>query len=189
MGKSKAAQGDSPASGAESFDRLQKVLEAFPKPLVAAVNGLGVGFGFTLLGYCDFCFVAQSARLRTPFSELGLSPEGSSSYIFPQRMGWAAAARVLMLGDWFSAQELVDAGMAQEVVPDDALMEVATAFAERFADCPLQSLVATKQLMLHAHLANIRQTRELEGASLKRLLGTPANLAAVRAFAERSRKS
>ena len=104
----------------QAFDRLQMVLEAFPKPLVAAVNGLGVGFGFTMLGYCDFCFVAQSARLRTPFSQLGLSPEGSSSYIFPQRMGWAAAARALMLGDWFSAQELVDAGMAQEVVPDDS---------------------------------------------------------------------
>ena len=80
-------------------------------------------------------------------------------------------------------------GWRRRLVPDEALMEVATAFAERFADCPLQSLVATKQLMLQAHLANIRQIRELEGASLKRLLGTPANLAAVKAFAERSRKS
>ena len=189
MGKSAPSQDDVPSDGAASFDRLQMVLEAFPKPLVAAVNGLGIGFGFTLLGYCDFCFVAQSARLRTPFSQLGLSPEGSSSYIFPQRMGWAAAARALMLGDWFSAQELVDAGMAQEAVPDDALMQVATAFAERMAQCPLQSLVATKQLMLQAHLANIRQVRELEGASLESLLGTPANRAAVKAFAERSRKS
>ena len=187
MGKSQPAQQDGPSSGAEGFDRLQVVLEAFPKPLVAAVNGLGVGFGFTILGYCDFAFVAQSARLRTPFSQLGLSPEGSSSYIFPLRMGWAAAARALMLGDWFSAEELVRTGLAQEVVADDRLLDTATAFANRLAECPLQSLVATKGLMLQSHLGNMQHTRGLESASLKRLLGTPANKAAIQAFAERTR--
>ena len=187
MGTTPAPAAGEPAP-AESFELLQETLEAFPKPIVAAVNGLGVGFGFTMLGYCDFVFIGQSARLRTPFSQLGLSPEGSSSYLFPLRMGWSAAARALMLGDWFSAEDVVRAGLAQEVVADDELMDMATAFAERLAQCPLQSLVATKGLMLQAHLPQIRQTRLLEGPKLKSLIGTPANKAALKAFAERACK-
>ena len=167
------------------FDSLQDVAERFPKPLIAAVNGLAVGLGFTILGYCDFCFVGESAKLRTPFSQLGLSPEASSSYLFPLRMGWAAAARALMLGDWFSAQDLVDCGMAQEVVPDDQLMAVATNFAARLAAAPLQSLLATKALMLEAHLPQITAARIRESEILKQLVGSPANIAALKAFAVR----
>lgn len=188
MGEVTAATGDGRPISAESFDCLQIAFEAFPKPLVAAVNGLGVGFGFTVLGYCDYCFVARSARLRTPFSQLGLSPEGSSSYLFPLRMGWSAAARALMLGDWFNAEDVVSAGLAQELVDDHELLDVATAFAARLAECPLQSLEATKALMLEAHLPHIQQTRMREGESLRRLLGTPANKAAIKVFAERARK-
>jgi enoyl-CoA hydratase/carnithine racemase len=175
------------ASRAEDpFDRLQAIAEAFPKPLIGAVNGLGVGIGFTILGYFDFCFVGESARLRTPFSQLGLSPEASSSYLFPLRMGWAAAARVLMLGDWFTAKDAVDCGIAQEVVPDDRLMETTLAFAARLAECPLQSLKATKALMLEAHLPHIRAIRARERDYLRALVGTEANKEALRAFAARS---
>jgi enoyl-CoA hydratase/carnithine racemase len=177
---------DAGSRSANAFDRLQAIAEAFPKPLVGAVNGLGVGLGFTMLGYFDFCFVGESARLRTPFSQLGLSPEASSSYTFPLRMGWPAAARALMLGDWFSAKDVVSCGLAQEVLPDSALMDAALAFAQRLAECPLQSLVATKGLMLQAHLKSMREVRELERDSLRRLVGTEANREAVRAFAARS---
>lgn len=178
--------GTRPAEADEtSFDRLQAILEAFPKPLVGAVNGLGVGLGFTILGYFDFCFVGETARLRTPFSQLGLSPEASSSYFFPLRMGWSAAARALMLGEWFTAQDVVDSGLAQEVVRNEDLMGAALAFAAKAAECPLQSLVATKALMLQAHLSHVRDVRAAERATLRRLVGTPANLEALAAFAAR----
>ena len=134
----------------------------------------------------DFCFVGESARLRTPFSQLGLSPEASSSYLFPLRMGWPAAARALMLGDWFTARDAVDCGIAQEVVADGELMEKTQAFAARLAECPLQSLKATKALMLQAHLPHIRAVRAQERASLRALVGTEENKAALKAFAARS---
>jgi enoyl-CoA hydratase/carnithine racemase len=178
--------GTRPAEAEEShFDRLQTLLEAFPKPMIGAVNGLGVGLGFTILGYFDFCYVADSARLRTPFGQLGLSPEASSSYTFPLRMGWAAAARALMVGEWFSAQDVVDAGLAQARVADDQLMAVVMAFAAKVAECPLQSLVATKGLMLQAHLPHLRAVRAQERSTLRGLIGTPANLEALKAFATR----
>ncbi len=185
MARSNAAAADAPKPGKALFAALQTTLECFPKPLIAAVNGLGVGFGFTVLGYCDFVFVAQGARLRTPFAQLGLSPEGSSSYLFPLRMGWTAAARALLRGDWFTAQDLVECGLAQEVVPEDELLDRTLEFAAGLAECPLQSLVATKALMLEAHLPHIRRAREQETATLARLIGTPANRAAIEAFAAR----
>lgn len=172
-----------------SFDRLQAAAEKFPKPLIGAVNGLGVGLGFTILGYCDFTYVAESARLRTPFSQLGLSPEASSSYLFPLRMGWSAAARALMLGEWFTAEDLVACGMAKAAVPDDRLMDTVMEFAGRLAECPLQSLRATKALMLEAHLPHIRAIRDLEGKSLSALIGTEENRLAIERFKARAKKA
>jgi enoyl-CoA hydratase/carnithine racemase len=186
MAAPKRDAGGQASQGEDPFDRLQAIAEAFPKPLVGAVNGLGVGIGFTILGYFDFCFVGESAKLRTPFSQLGLSPEASASYLFPLRMGWAAASRALMLGDWFNARDAVDCGIAQEVVPDERLMETTLAFAARLAECPLQSLKATKALMLEAHLPHVRAIRARERQSLRALVGTEANKEALRAFAARS---
>ena len=153
--------------------------------MVAAVNGVGVGLGFTILGYCEFVFIAESARLRTPFSQLGLSPEASSSYLFPLRMGWQNASRALLMGEWFDAQRTVDAGLAMQVTPDGKVQEVALEFASRLAASPLQSLVATKGLMLRAHANQVTEARRLETASLARLVRTPANVEAIAAFQKR----
>jgi enoyl-CoA hydratase/carnithine racemase len=170
------------------FNELEEAFESFPKPLIAAVNGLGVGFGFTMLGYCDHVFVAEGARLRTPFSQLGLCPEASASYTFPMRMGWAEASRALLMGEWFSAAEVVASGLAQQVVAPDALMRTVREFASRYEQCPLQSLKATKALMLAAHLPHIRAAREAENAKMRNLLGTPANKQALSDFASRERR-
>lgn len=170
------------------FDELEEAFETFPKPLIAAVNGLGVGFGFTLLGYCDHVFLADGARLRTPFSQLGLCPEASASYTFPMRMGWAEASRALMMGEWFSAAEVVASGLGQAAVAPEVLLETAQAFARKYEQCPLQSLKATKGLMLAAHLPHIRKAREAENAKMRELLGTPANKQALADFASRERK-
>lgn len=171
------------------FDRLEEAFETFDKPLIAAANGLGVGFGFTMLGYCDFVFVAENAKFRTPFSQLGLCPEASASYTFPLKMGWAKASRALMLGEWFSAQDVVDSGLAQEKVAADQLMDRALELARKFENCPLQSLRATKQLMMAAHLPAIQSVRNAENAAMRDLLGTEANKQAIAAFFTRETKN
>jgi enoyl-CoA hydratase/carnithine racemase len=190
MGQARANRDDRPAGEAADspFDRLQQAAESFPKPLVAAVNGVGVGLGFTILGYCDFTFVAQSARLRTPFTQLGLSPEASSSFLFPLRMGWQNAAAALIAGEWFDAQRAVSCGLALKVCPDAEVLDTAVAFAVELASGPLQSLTATKRLMLAAYTDLVAQARQRERESLARLAGTQANLDAIQAFAVRSRR-
>jgi enoyl-CoA hydratase/carnithine racemase len=167
------------------FDRLQQAGESFPKPLVAAVNGVGAGLGFTILGYCDFAFLAVSARLRCPFTQLGISPEASSSFLFPLRMGWQNAARALLAGEWFSAEEVVAAGLGTAVCADHELLETALAFAIDLAKGSLESLRATKQLMLAPYRDAVAQARRRETASLASLRGRPANAAALDAFQAR----
>jgi enoyl-CoA hydratase/carnithine racemase len=171
--------------GARPFDRLLQAAASFPKPLVAAVNGVGVGLGFTILGHCDFTFIARSARLRTPFIQLGLSPEASSTFMFPLRMGWQNAACALLAGEWFDAQRAVDSGLALKVCDDDVVLPTAITFAAQVAAGPLESLVATKGLMLDAYRDVVAQTHRRETETLARLTGGPANQAALRAFHSR----
>jgi len=99
------------------FPGLLDALQSFPKPLMAAVNGLGLGIGFTMLAHCDLVLIAEGARLKTPFTSLGVAPEAASSLLFPVRMGWQQAARVLFTSDWISAAEAVELGIALRVCP------------------------------------------------------------------------
>ena len=110
------ASGESYESG---FPALLDALGAFDKPLIAAVNGVAVGIGFTMLAHCDLVFVAEGARMRTPFGELGVPPEAASSWLFPQRVGWQRAAHILMANAWVSSEQAVEYGIALERVPDD----------------------------------------------------------------------
>ena len=68
------------------FPSMLKQLTEFKKPLIAAVNGLGVGIGMTFLAHCDLVLMSTAARLRTPFPQLGLAPEAGSSYTLATRM-------------------------------------------------------------------------------------------------------
>ena len=78
---------------------LIPVLEAFDKPLLAAVNGLGVGIGATILPYCDIVWIAEGARLKVPFVTLGVTTEAAGSLLLPQRMGWQAAAHFIFTAE------------------------------------------------------------------------------------------
>jgi len=167
------------------FPHFLDTLQSFPKPLVAAVNGLGLGVGFTMLAHCDLVLIAEGARLKTPFTSLGVSPEAASSYLFPLRMGWQAAARVLFTSDWVSATEAVELGIAGQVCAPDALLDEAMALAQHVARMPISSLVTTKRLMLDAQLPLIERARAREEAAFVTVMGGPANIEALTAFAEK----
>jgi enoyl-CoA hydratase/carnithine racemase len=79
-------------------------ISAFPKPLVAAVAGVAVGVGVTMLMHCDLVYVADNAKLSVPFAQLGLCPEAASSYLLPMIAGYQKAAEKLLLGEPFGAQ-------------------------------------------------------------------------------------
>jgi enoyl-CoA hydratase/carnithine racemase len=176
---------DEPAAMPHGFGGFMDVLSAFPKPLIAAVNGLAVGIGLTLLGHCDLVLVSEEARLRAPFVSLGVVPEAASSYLLAATVGWQAAARVFYTAEWVSADEAVALGLALGAYPADELLEEASALARAIAAMPISSLVATKRLMLETRLDLVRAARVREDAQFAELTGGPANREALAAFLEK----
>jgi len=168
---SSIARGDIPVGAGEAFPGLLSTLVDLDIPLIAAVNGPGVGLGFTILGFCDLVYIAESARLKAPFVEMGVPPEAASSYLFPVVMGWHRAARVLLTGEWLSATEAVAAGIATEVCPASEVLERALATAELIAQRPSGPVRTIKRLMIGARRDAIQAAREREDGAYAQLFG------------------
>ncbi len=158
------------------------VLEAFDKPLLAAVNGIGVGIGVTLLPYCDLVWIAEGARLRAPFVSLGVTTEAAGSVMLPSRMGWQAAARLVFTGEWLSAADAVACGLAETAVPADRLLDVAMETARTIGAQPVDALQTTKRLMVAGRIDAVRAAREREDAEFVRMVGSPENMEALAKF-------
>ena len=110
--------------GKHGFVGLVDALVDFPKPLVCAVNGVGLGIGTTILGFADLAFMSATARLQCPFTSLGVAPEAASSYLLPRLVGRQDAAWVLLSAEWISAREALEMGLVWRVCePGDLLPE------------------------------------------------------------------
>lgn len=170
--------------GKHGFIGLVDALAAFPKPLVCAVNGIGLGIGATVLGFADLAFMSTTARLKCPFTSLGVAPEAASSYLLPRLMGRQNAAWMLLSAEWIDAQEALAAGLVWKVCEPGDLMSTARRHAEVLAARPISSLKAVKDTMTAPLRAEVAAARERENACFAELMGGPANLEALRAFAE-----
>lgn len=167
------------------FTKLFDALCSFPKPLVAAVNGVGVGIGMTMLLHCDLVFIAEDARLRVPFTALGVVPEAASSVLLPAVVGHQAASWILYTSSWVSAQQAHEWGLAFKVVANEVLLDEALAAAREIAKMPTSSLMATKRLVLATRADAVRDANAREQVDFQRMIGQPANVEAITAFLER----
>ena len=161
-------------------------LMRFPKPLVAAVPGLAIGVGTTMLLHCDYVLLAESARLSTPFVSLGVVPEAGSSLLLPARIGHPRAFAMFALGETIDAATALAWGLANRVVADDRLAAEAGTIVDALAARPTGALLATKRLMRDEEKLAASMAAETE--SFRACLLTPEAQAAFRAFAAR-RKS
>jgi enoyl-CoA hydratase/carnithine racemase len=168
------------------FRGVMSALVATDVPLIAAVNGLAVGFGTTVLPWCDIVLVSDAARFRVPFVGLGVTTEAGSSVTLPAVMGAQAAARFVLTGDWLSAEEAVEVGLASRCVPVDQLLPDAMELASRLAAQPPDALRTTTRLLRAGRTDAWLAAIERENAEFARLAGGPENLAAIEAFFSRS---
>ena len=164
--------------------RLLDWLARFEKPLVAAVPGVAVGVGTTMLLHCDLVYLAEDAVLATPFVDLALVPEAASSLLLPARIGHVRAFAMFALGERMTAQEALAAGIANRVVPRDALQQTARAAAVALAGRPPAALRITKALMRDT--AALTQRTAEEGALFSAQLKSPEAMQAFAAFAARA---
>ena len=168
--------------GRHGFPGLIDALGAFPKPLICAVNGLGVGLGATLLGFADLAFMSTTARLKCPFTSLGVAPEAASSYLLPQLVGRQNAAWMLLSSQWVDAAEALRMGLVWKLCEPDDLVSDATRHAEVLAAQPVSSLVAVKQSMMEPLRPGIAAARSREDAYFAELMGAQANAEALAEF-------
>lgn len=170
--------------GEHGFIGLVDALAAFDKPLVVAINGLGLGIGMTVIGFADLAFMAEGARLKCPFTSLGVAPEAASSYLLPRLVGRQNAAWVLLSSEWISADEALEMGLVWRLCPPEGLLGVATDHATRLARLPVSSLRAVKKTMTAPLVEQVSAARERENQCFAELMGGPANAEALSAFAE-----
>jgi enoyl-CoA hydratase/carnithine racemase len=152
---------DSSGTGT-GFTILLDALQRFPKPLLAAVEGVAVGIGMTLLPYCDIVVVAESARMRVPFSELGVPPEAASSALLADLVGWQRAAEILLTSRWVSSDQAVEYGLALEKSADGRALEHALGIARTIAEKSAYSTTVIKQLMIAARGTRSQDARARE---------------------------
>jgi enoyl-CoA hydratase/carnithine racemase len=164
------------------YRQLMRVLETFPKPLLAAVNGVGVGIGLTILPHCDIVFIAEGARLKAPFVSLGVTTEASASLLLPATVGWQEASMLLFTEPWIDASEAVRLKLALRSVPDADLLDEIMAVARQIGTMAVAPLVTTKKLMLAARGTAVPDAREREEREFAVLVGAPENRAALDAF-------
>jgi enoyl-CoA hydratase/carnithine racemase len=172
------------ASGPRHVGRVLQNLAKAQKPLIAAVNGLAVGVGTTMLLHCDLVYVAAAAKLTTPFVGLGLVPEAASSLLLPQAIGAKRAYAMFALGEAISGAEAVTFGLANRAFPTAAeALAAARAAGQALVNRPPQALALTKALMRDGEALGALMLKE--GALFEQQLRSDEAREAFTAFMER----
>ncbi|MES9971793.1 MAG: enoyl-CoA hydratase [Candidatus Thiodiazotropha sp.] len=140
-------------------------LHQFKKPVVAAVSGLAVGIGTTLLLHCDLVYATPDTRFRLPFVDLGVCPEAGSTLLLPLLAGHRKASELLLLGDFFDTQTAIDASIVNQAVAGEELMGFAYNQAVALAEKPNIALMTTKRLLKQSQYQSL-QVRMTEEFSL-----------------------
>ena len=167
------ATGEADPDAGTGFQGLLDVLVAFDKPLLAAVHGVGMGLGFTILGHVDLVLVEEGTRLRTPFAELGVPPEAASSLLLPRRMGWQRAAAALLASEWIDADQAVASGLALKVCPAGTVLDQTLELAGRIASFPGHATREIKRLMVAAGRPDVEAARAREESAFAALFADP----------------
>jgi enoyl-CoA hydratase/carnithine racemase len=156
-----------------SLDQTHRFLEAISSvhvPLVAAVNGLAIGVGLTMLLHCDLVFVEPTADLRAPFVQLGLVPEAASSLLLPRVVGERRASDLILTGRRLTGTEAVEWGLANAAA--SPVLPVALEAAERIAAQPHGAARVSKAL-LRSHELTVQGRMAEEMAAFAAALKGP----------------
>ena len=155
------------------------------KPIVAAVGGVAVGVGTTMLLHCDLVYAGEGAKFILPFVALGLCPEAASSFLLPKLIGHKRASELLLLGEPFSAAKACEIGLVNAVYPDTEFIDKAYGQAEKLVQQPPASVRITKALLKRPVSQFIADTMAEERKHFSERLNSGESNEAFAAFFER----
>jgi enoyl-CoA hydratase/carnithine racemase len=153
----------------DEFNALLETVDRCDKPIIAAVNGVAVGIGCTILLHCDLVLMAESARARLPFTSLGIVPEAGSSTLLPARARWGDTMWAMLSSEWIDASTALAMGLVWRVVADNQLLEDTERAAATIAALDPAAVAATKRLLIAGRADVIRAAMDRERAAMQTL--------------------
>lgn len=163
--------------------RFLWALTTYPKPVIAAVEGVAIGIGTTMLLHCDLVYACASSQFKLPFAQLGLCPEYASSFLLPRLAGYAKASEWLLLGDAFDAEQARLCGLVNDVVPSP--LQTAHERAARLAKMPPEAIKRSKALLKAPLMPRVQQVMMAEAEAFVQALQNGEFAEAASAFFEK----
>jgi len=166
-------------SEAFSTPDLPKAFIQFPKPIIAAINGLAVGFGATMPLNCDVRIASEQAKFSFAFARVGLTPEFGSSFFLPRLVGYGRAAELIFTAKMLDAEEALQIGLVNRVVAHENLLTEAGQMAAEIARMPVGAIRAAKQMLRHGSHSTIEQVLAYEALTFQNAAQTQDHYDAV----------
>ena len=165
--------------------RLVVAIRQASKPVVAALNGVAAGAGANFALACDIIIASAKARLAENFINIGLIPDGGGTFFLPERIGYQRAAEIFFTGKILSAQEALELGLYNCVVPPEELLEKAREFARELAEKPPKAIAAGKALLNRETIPRLRGYLEDEATYQRSMAATQDAREGITAFIEK----
>ena len=159
------------------------------KPVVAAINGIAAGGGFSLALACDFRVMGQSALLRQAYTSSGLSIDGGGSFALPRLVGLARAMEIMAFDEPISSAQALEWGLVTKVEPDDEVLSQALAMLNDLTKTALHSFAWSKKLMTDSFNNTLETQLELERQGISDCAAHPDGQEGIRAFVEKRKPS
>ena len=165
-----ASQG--PRLGEEAFlKKLPLEIMEFPKPVIVAMNGAAIGVGMTMALPCDVRIAAAGAKLGLTFAKLGILPGLGSTHLLPRLVGMAKAQELILTARVIRAEEALEIGLVNHVVPAGEVLSAAREMAAQMAECKPEVLAAAKRALYFggsASMAEAMKNEQERSADLRR---------------------
>jgi 2-(1,2-epoxy-1,2-dihydrophenyl)acetyl-CoA isomerase len=169
----------------ERYHPIIKGIRELPKPVVAAVNGPAVGIGCSLALACDLIWAAESAIFGLAFVNIGLAPDGGSTFLVPVAAGKARALEMALLGDPLPASQAYEWGLINRVVPDADLLSDARELARRLASGPTRSYANSKRMLNNSMMRIMDEQLDLEAQVQGEMAASTDFIEGISAFVEK----
>jgi len=171
--------------GYESTAAMSRLMTNYPKPIIAAINGVALGVGFSLTLPCDVRLASENASFGAIYTRIGMVPELGSSFLLPRIVGFGKAMELVLTGRTIDAQEAQAIGLVNQIAPAGKVMEVALEMARMMLKSPPNALRLTKQALHHAAANGMLQATQFEGLAMQMCRQTSDHKEALKAFREK----
>lgn len=169
----------------QTFNKTITTIRSMELPVIAAVNGVAAGAGWSLALAADIRIASETATFTQAFAKIGLVPDTGSTWFLPELIGTSRALELAFSGDPIDAATALSWGLVNRVVPAEELEEAAFAYAARLASMPTLALGLTKRAVYRATTTTLADALEYEAQLQQRAAATDDHVEGVMAFLEK----